>query len=107
MSIIPNQLKIFGPHEDQMIDQMNVICEDERVKHAVLCADGHFGYSIPIGGVVAYSKHINVNGVGFDIACGNKAVLLDCDAKAVKENIYRNMNEIQKHISFRFENDNL
>ncbi len=95
-----DKLKVFGQHEQVTLDQMNVICSDERVKHAVLCADGHLGYSVPVGGVVAYEGLINVNGVGFDIACGNKAVLLDCDAQAVKDNIYRTMNEVKKHVSF-------
>ena len=94
------KLKIIGEHEQVTIDQMNKICLDDLVKHAVLCADGHLGYSVPVGGVVAYEGYINVNGVGFDIACGNKAVLLDCDAEGVKNNIYRTVNEIQKHISF-------
>jgi tRNA-splicing ligase RtcB len=68
--------------------------------HAALMADHHLGYSVPVGGVVAYKQYINVNGVGFDIACGNKAVRLDICANEVQSNIYRIMNEIQKHISF-------
>lgn len=100
MTFQNQKLKIIGSHEQNTIDQMNVICESEDVKHAVLCADGHLGYSVPVGGVLCYEGKINVNGVGFDIACGNKAVLLDCNAEEVKSNIYRNMNEIQKHISF-------
>ena len=28
----------------------------------------------PIGGAVAYPDHISPSGVGYDIACGNKAV---------------------------------
>jgi hypothetical protein len=40
----------------------------------VLCADGHVGYSQPIGGAVAYADYISPSGVGYDIACGNKAV---------------------------------
>lgn len=39
-------------------------------------ADHHKGYAVPIGGVVAYKDAISPSGVGFDIACGNKAVLL-------------------------------
>jgi tRNA-splicing ligase RtcB len=38
--------------------------------------------------------------VGFDIACGNKAVMVDCSAEQLKDNIYRTMNEIQSKISF-------
>ncbi len=94
------KFKIYGIHEPDTIKQMEAICASEDVKHACLMADGHLGYSLPVGGVVAYERKINVNGVGFDIACGNKAVLLDCKAKDVQDNIYRNMNEIYKHISF-------
>ena len=32
---------------------------------------------VPIGGVVAYRDSISPSGVGYDIACRNKAVLLD------------------------------
>lgn len=94
------KLTIFGEHEEVTLKQMAKICEDPRVERAVLCADGHLGYSVPVGGVVAYDGRINVNGVGFDIACGNKCVLLDADSQEVKANIYRTMNEVQKHISF-------
>lgn len=40
-------------------------------------ADGHLGYIMPIGGVAAYREEVSVAGVGFDIACGNAAVLTD------------------------------
>lgn len=94
-------LKTFGIIEDEVMKQMQSVFDYKiSPEYAVLCADNHLGYSVPVGGVVAYEKHINVNGVGFDIACGNKAVLLDCNAQEVKRNIYRTMNEVQKHISF-------
>ena len=71
-----------------------------EASYAALMADHHIGYSLPVGSVVAYERKICVNGVGFDIACGNKAVRVDSDADAIKSNIYRTMNEVQKHISF-------
>lgn len=40
-------------------------------------ADGHLGYIMPIGGVAAYRNQVSVAGVGFDIACGNAAILTD------------------------------
>jgi tRNA-splicing ligase RtcB len=95
------KITIFGDdHEPECLDQMRRICEDDDVYGAVLCGDAHLGYSVPVGGVVAYRDRINVNGVGFDIACGNKAVRVSASAEEVRENIYRTMNEIQKHISF-------
>lgn len=95
-----NKLNIIGDHEPNTIAQIKRICESEDVQHAVLCADGHLGYSVPVGGVVAYEGKINVNGVGFDIACGNKAVLLDIPAHHVRANIKSIMDEVAKTISF-------
>lgn len=93
-------IKIFGTQENQTIEQMQAVMEKLGCEYGVLCADAHLGYSLPVGGVVALEDSICVNGVGFDIACGNKAVLLDANAEGVKKNIYRDMNEIQSKISF-------
>jgi tRNA-splicing ligase RtcB (3'-phosphate/5'-hydroxy nucleic acid ligase) len=68
--------------------------------HVALMADHHKGYAVPIGGVVAYEDAISPSGVGFDIACGNKAVLTDADASDVKGNIAAIMNDIWRTISF-------
>src|SRR5579859_903227 len=54
--------------------------------HVAMMADHHKGYAVPIGGVVAYEDAISPSGVGYDIACGNKAVLLDVSAEEVKGN---------------------
>ncbi len=94
-------IPVWGDPLPEAVQQMKaVINYAKKPCYVALMADHHIGYSVPVGGVVAYDNAINVNGVGFDIACGNKAVLLDCDAQGVKDNIYRTMNEIQKHISF-------
>jgi tRNA-splicing ligase RtcB (3'-phosphate/5'-hydroxy nucleic acid ligase) len=92
-------IKTFGEVEPEVMAQMEKAMSFGGV-HGVLCADNHLGYSVPVGGVIAFHKGICVNGVGYDIACGNKAVLLDCNAQDVRDNIYRTMNEINKHISF-------
>lgn len=65
-----------------------------------LMADHHVGYGIPIGGVVAYRNRISPSGVGYDIACGNKAVRLDIESRKVKAKINPIMDEIFKKISF-------
>jgi tRNA-splicing ligase RtcB len=94
------EIKVFGNCEEATLDQMKAVCQKAKVVRAVLCADNHLGYSVPVGGVIALKKAICVNGVGFDVACGHKSVRLDVNTKEVKNNIYRNMNEIFKHISF-------
>lgn len=71
-----------------------------RAEAFALMADHHIGYAMPIGGVAAYVEHISPSGVGFDISCGNKAVLLDADAAAVRANIRAIMDDIWQVISF-------
>jgi tRNA-splicing ligase RtcB len=63
-------------------------------------ADHHKGYAVPIGGVVAYKDSISPSGVGFDIACGNKAVLLDMPASELRANIAKIMDDVWSTISF-------
>lgn len=91
------KIKVFGEPEAQTVEQMENVIRAGGVEHAVLCADSHLGYSVPVGGVVAYDRMICVNGVGFDIACGNKAVRLE----GVNDlDIKKAMDEIQRTISF-------
>jgi tRNA-splicing ligase RtcB len=69
------RLKTFGPVDERAMKQLERCTQNAAA--AVLCADHHPGYSQPIGGAVAYPEHISPSGVGYDIACGNKAVLTD------------------------------
>jgi len=68
-------LKTFGPVDERALEQLQRCATG--AEFAVLCADHHPGYSQPIGGAVAYKNFISPSGVGYDIACGNKAVLTD------------------------------
>ncbi|MBK8048159.1 MAG: RtcB family protein [Anaerolineales bacterium] len=65
-----------------------------------LMADHHVGYAVPIGGVVAYADKISPSGVGYDIACGNKAVRIDLPAAEVRANIATIMDDIWANLSF-------
>ena len=65
-----------------------------------LCADGHVGYSQPIGGAVAYADHISPSGVGYDIACGNKAARTNLRADEIRADLGRIMDSIFSRISF-------
>jgi tRNA-splicing ligase RtcB len=67
---------------------------------AAMMADHHLGYAVPIGGVVAYQDAVSPSGVGYDIACGNKAVRLDVPASEVRAHIHRIMDAIAANISF-------
>lgn len=93
-----DNLKIFGKEiiDQKCIDQIkNCISENDL---AVLTADAHYGYGHPIGGAIAYENKVSLSGVGFDIACGNKAVRTDILAKDI--DVPKIMDEIFKRISF-------
>jgi tRNA-splicing ligase RtcB len=91
--------KIFGQHDEATIRQIET-CVAAGGERGVLCADGHKGYAQPIGGVVAYKDKISLSGVGFDIACGNLAVLTDATRAQVAPAIPQIMNDVVRNISF-------
>jgi RNA-splicing ligase RtcB len=49
-------MRIFGDHEPRTIEQLQRCVSAADGSQGVLCADGHVGYSQPIGGVVAYKR---------------------------------------------------
>lgn len=95
-----NKIKIFGEHDENTLQQIRTCAQHEACVGAVLCGDGHLGYSVPIGGVVAYDDHISPSAVGYDISCGVRASKLDIPAKDVKARIKPIMDDIWNTISF-------
>lgn len=89
---------VFGDADDRTRAQLARCLRAEPGALGVLCADNHLGYSMPVGGVVGYRRHVSPNGVGYDIACGNCAVRTDLLAADV--DVARVMDEIWKVISF-------
>ncbi len=98
MQLIDN-IPVWGDPVDEGALRQIKNCAREA-DHVALMADHHYGYAVPIGGVVAYADAISPSGVGFDIACGNKAVLTDASAKEVRKNIKSIMDEVWQRISF-------
>lgn len=92
--------KIFGVHEDNTLRQFKNCLRTGQVAGGVLCADGHYGYSQPVGGVVVYDGQISPSGVGYDIACGNKAVRTNLKWTEIEKDLPRLMDEIASSISF-------
>ena len=91
--------KVFGQHDQATLRQIET-CIDAGGERGVLCADGHKGYAQPIGGVVAYKDKISLSGVGFDIACGNLAILTDAKRSEIAPRIKSIMNDVVRDISF-------
>lgn len=67
-----------GYAEEGAVNQAMNCLEDAEA--FILMADNHKGYGMPVGGVAVYKNAVSPAGVGFDIACGNKAVRLNLKA---------------------------
>jgi tRNA-splicing ligase RtcB len=92
-------ISVFGTHEPKTIAQLERCASVEKDARAVLCADGHLGYSMPIGGVVGYHRFISPSGVGYDIACGNLAAKTNLRGGDIAS-WSRVASEIQRRVSF-------
>ncbi len=90
--------QIFGTHEPKTLEQLRDVAS--RADRAALMADGHVGYVMPIGGVVAYRDRVSVVGVGFDIACGNAAIRTDLTRAQLSPRLRELADAIQETISF-------
>jgi tRNA-splicing ligase RtcB len=91
---------VIGDHDERTVQQLERCVRAEEGAAGVLCADGHVGYSQPVGGAVAYRDHISVSGVGYDIGCGNKAVRTDLVHADIAAELPRIMDAIVARISF-------
>ena len=99
---------VFGdPIEESALDQIRRSKQHPAVRAAALMADHHKGYAVPIGGVLAYQDSISPAGVGYDIACGNKAVLTDMPGSEARARVGMIMDEIVSTISFGVGRKNL
>jgi tRNA-splicing ligase RtcB len=97
MKYIDN-IPVWGTHEENTLEQARVCAR--QADYTALMADGHLGYGVPIGGVIAAEGRISPTAVGFDIACGNKAVRLDIPGGEVRSNIHRIMDDVWNTLSF-------
>ncbi len=93
-----NEIPIWGDPIEGAVEQ--IINCSKTADYCALMADHHPGYAVPIGGVVAYRDKISPSGVGYDIACGNKAVRLDISAREIQKNIKKIMDDIWSTLSF-------
>ncbi len=91
---------IFGVHEQNTLAQLADVAQ--KAERVALMADGHMGYVMPIGGVAAYRNKASVVGVGFDIACGNAAILTDLYAEQLgdRRRLQELASEIQHTVAF-------
>ena len=93
-----NGIPVFGTPDPGAVNQITTCAKNAA--WCALMADHHRGYAVPIGGVVAYADAISPSGVGYDIGCGNKAVLTDVRGPELRRYIRDIMDDVWKTISF-------
>lgn len=93
-------VRVWGTPDEGAVAQAKRCAETGNVVQALLMADHHQGYSQPIGGVVVYDGQVSPSGVGYDIACGNKAVRTSLFEEDIKPHLSQIMDEIARNISF-------
>ncbi len=94
------ELVVRGDHDEKTVQQMRNCMGVGDVRGGVLCADGHYGYAQPVGGVVALRNQISISGVGFDIGCGNAAARLSMKSKYLMPRLDEISEKISKRIDF-------
>lgn len=95
-----HNVRVWGTPDEESLKQIVRCASSGDAKRACLMADHHKGYSQPIGGVVAYRNMISPSGVGYDIACGNKAVRTNLKIDEIRHRIPQIADLIAKNIEF-------
>lgn len=99
MKIIDN-IPVFGEPLMNAHEQIKNCLRLGNAVRGALMADHHLGYAAPVGAVIARRDEISPSEVGFDIACGNKAVLTDATLKDILGDIEKIMDLVYRNISF-------
>ena len=86
--------------DEGALRQIECCLADDEARAGALCADHHLGYSMPIGGIIAYENAVSPSGVGYDIACGNKAIKTNLKASDVRPELSGIMDEIFLNLEF-------
>lgn len=89
---------LIGSTEGNTLAQANN-CLNEAEAFCLM-ADNHKGYGMPVGGVAVYKNKISPAGVGFDIACGNKAVKTNLKYSEIKDKLPELAKSIWDNLSF-------
>ena len=89
--------------DDKVCEQLsNVACLPGIVKAAMAMPDAHWGYGFPIGGVAAFDPEdggiISVGGVGYDISCGVRSLLLGITRQEIMPRLELLMKELFQEI---------
>jgi tRNA-splicing ligase RtcB len=93
-------ITVFGEADRDTMQQIERCAADPRAVGAALMADNHKGYSMPIGGVVAYRNAVSPSGAGYDIGCGLRAVCTNLMADDVRPDLSRILDMLERTLVF-------
>jgi tRNA-splicing ligase RtcB len=93
-------ITVFGEADTDTMQQIERCAADPRAVGAALMADNHKGYSMPIGGVVAYRNAVSPSGAGYDIGCGLRAVRTNLMADDVRPSMSRILDVLEQTLVF-------
>ena len=91
---------VVGEHSAKTLAQLARCLDHDDAVAGALCANGHPGWSQPVGSAVAYREHISVSGVGFDIGAGTLALRTDEPFGSVRERVSALLDAIYSRLSF-------
>ena len=91
---------VFGAGlvDEKTIEQMRGAMNSEVVRLGSLQADGHYGYSAPIGAVLGMDNAVSPVSVGYDQACGMRAAQLNVQFSEIKDDLASYLHEMQRVI---------
>jgi tRNA-splicing ligase RtcB len=93
-------VRVWGEPDEHTLTQALNCARHPAAVAVCLMADAHVGYGVPVGGVVAYRDAVSPSAVGFDIACGIKAVRTDLRAEDVRPHLDRLLADIARRVPF-------
>lgn len=97
----PAPWKMWGDRFDQLsLDQMRDACRLPVTVSGALMPDGHPGYGLPIGGVLATDNAVIPYAVGVDIACRMKLSVLDLPVEDLKVEHDRLVDVLESETAF-------
>jgi len=99
LSIGNKETHIYGVNIEQVaLDQFEDSMKQPFSVKGALMADGHPGYTLPIGGVIATDGFILPSWVGFDEGCGVAALLTTFTLADVQENAEKIFHSILRSV---------
>lgn len=95
------QFRQWGQEIDAAtVEQMRVACSVPVSVAGAIMPDGHLGYGVPIGGVLATEGAVIPYAVGVDIACRMKLSIFDLPAESVEQDEAKLSQALQKGTVF-------